>query len=363
MNDIVKVKYRNVVEITNKYILPSGVVASESKTTRTSFAQTTAARHRKKPIPAKYTTPLEFYEVKTNSKSYDNELAYRRIGALTYVYGSVAVRSIKTESGDGSIQMARARAKVSDFNFGESLVEFNDTTRLLGKSLTNLASLFRDLRKGNWKGLEKRGLNISKDLKSITNGSKRVANGYLEIQFGWRPILSDIHSAIEAYGRTVRTVGDKIHTRSGQTRPPRKSDQREFFDPSVPLEASASFNGRVSNPALHELNRLGLANPLLMAWNKLPLSFLADWLLPISPILGSLTAGLGLEDEHGARVIRSMDSLVQERAPGQIATQYYTARRAPSSSIIGTPLDSKGMSIRVGQIATLVALARQLIQK
>lgn len=295
--------------------------------------------------------------------------ATQRKGSLGYAGGATIFKRFENSSGSGAAQMAKARSKVSEFNFGESLVEFNETANLVTSRLRDALSLFRNIKRGNWEALRKQGYQFSKDVRSVSDGSKRLSKGYLEAQFGWQPILSDIHSAIEAYGRTVSTKGDRVLKRSGNNRvreyvDPSNLSRGKFYDPDQLLEANATYGGSVRSPVAYELNRLGLANPALMAWNKLPFSFLVDWFLPISPILGSLTAGMGLRDVFGCITTRSTSTLLGISGPfsGVLAAQDYNVKRTPSTSIIG-PIDNRGVTMRVGQVATAAALVRQVLMK
>ena len=50
--------------------------------------------------------------------------------------------------------------------------------------------------------------------------------------------------------------------------------------------------GLQSNP-LAELSSVGLINPVELAWELLPYSFVVDWFLPIGPWISALTADVG----------------------------------------------------------------------
>lgn len=56
---------------------------------------------------------------------------------------------------------------------------------------------------------------------------------------------------------------------------------------------------KVENRTLASLNSLGLVNPLSLAWELLPMSFVVDWFIPIGGFLRQLTAPLGLEFTYG----------------------------------------------------------------
>jgi len=365
MAEFTKELYRDEVVIQNY----TGGLPS-TKTTVLSIGTAHAGWSRPKP-PILFPTSMIILTRNGNSGIYKRVSGIiAREGSLIHVGGDTRFERFENSSGDGATQMARARSKVSEFNFGETLVEFNDTANLIISRLRDVTSLFRNIKRGNWDALRKQGHQISKDVRSISDGSKRLSKGYLEFQFGWQPILSDIHSAIEAYGRTLSTKGDRVLKRSGNNRPTKYVDptglaRGQFLDPSAPLEANATYGGEVRSPAVYEANRLGLANPALMVWNKLPFSFLVDWFLPISPIFGSLTAGMGLSNVFGCITTRNTSSTIGVSGPfaGVILSQEYNVKRTPSTSIIGDHIDNRGVTMRVGQVATAAALVRQVLMR
>ena len=52
---------------------------------------------------------------------------------------------------------------------------------------------------------------------------------------------------------------------------------------------------KVSNPNVLLANRLGLLNPISVAWELVPFSFLIDWFVPVGNYLDSFTDFVGLE--------------------------------------------------------------------
>jgi hypothetical protein len=57
----------------------------------------------------------------------------------------------------------------------------------------------------------------------------------------------------------------------------------------------------LSNPVLANLSQMGITNPVELAWEELPYSFVADWFLPIGDYLGNLDATLGWDFIGGTK--------------------------------------------------------------
>lgn len=193
--------------------------------------------------------------------------------------------------------------------FGEDLATLNQTGNMIGKRARQIGQMGYNLAHGNWLGLEKQVGSLPKKLHHIP-ASKRLANGWLELQFGWLPLLEDAFNAIDAYrysaenGQQIEAygmAGDR-RLRSDRTDSMARNDRFSSYSGN----ASVKYYGTVSNSSLLTLNQLGLANPLKLAWDLLPYSFVIDWFLPVGQILAYLSKGLGLTDltkcmvtEHG----------------------------------------------------------------
>jgi hypothetical protein len=54
-----------------------------------------------------------------------------------------------------------------------------------------------------------------------------------------------------------------------------------------------------SSAPLSNLAKVGILNPLQLAWEVVPYSFVVDWFLPIGNWLGGLDAAAGLDFESG----------------------------------------------------------------
>jgi len=166
---------------------------------------------------------------------------------------------------------------------------------------------------------------LIKQNKKPVRRSEYAANAWLELQFGWLPILSDIFKLIDivegslgsefqkshlyfnGYGKTSKTYVDlplEIN--------PMVNDQWKLFDFELGEDPGNTrltpyFTGTVvhkyaynacftvSNSYLSILAQLGLINPLSIAWEKVPLSFVFDWFLPVGRWIDHISADAGLQ--------------------------------------------------------------------
>jgi len=71
------------------------------------------------------------------------------------------------------------------------------------------------------------------------------------------------------------------------------------------LGVTVNLVAKVDNPTLARLNSLGLINPLTVAWERMPWSFVVDWFIPVSTFLQALSATIGLDFFTGSVTYRT----------------------------------------------------------
>lgn len=342
----------NTVQITNQTWIGNDLVhQSKADRRRYAFAEATFRRKKPKPLTA---TPFKVYEIEYNQTPYyriSGNNTY--VGTVVYVYGSEVLYTY-TQRLDGKLALNKARAKISGGNqdLGEALVELDQTIDLIKKNLERIGKIGDALRKGEWSKLDSLIKGKTPDSVKKMKPSKRLSSGYLEIMFGILPLMSSVHTAVEAYGNGMLTRGSKVSAVSGQKRINFNSGWR-------PLDGvgRASFSGRVRNRNLATLNSYGLVNPLLMAWQRVPYSFVIDWFIPIGSILGSLTAEAGLED-----VLQTYTDVTYRSQHNSFGWNWREAeylRKVPGIlPIIGNPFGREAQ-LSIGKLISSVALIRQ----
>lgn len=342
----------NTVQITNQTWFGNELVhQSTSSRRRYAFAEATFRRIKPKPLRA---TPFKVYEIEYNQTPYYRVHGLNTfVGTVTYVYGSEVLYTY-TQRVDGKLALNKARAKISGSgqDLGESLVELDQTIDLIKKNLERIGKIGDALRKGEWAKLDSMIKGKTPDSVKRMKPSKRLSSGYLEIMFGILPLLSSTHTAVEAYGKGMLTRGSKVSAVSGQKR-------INFSSGWHPLDnvGRASFSEVIRNQNVATLNSYGLINPLLMAWQRVPYSFVIDWFIPIGSILGSLTAEAGLED-----VMQTYTDVTYTSQHNKFGWNWREAeynRVVPGLlPVIGNPFGREAQ-LSIGKLISSVALIRQ----
>jgi hypothetical protein len=136
-----------------------------------------------------------------------------------------------------------------------------------------------------------------------------AADTMLEFSYGWKPLLHDVYSHAKALAEisierspvvrqaTGRAKTEKISARRYANAPNNYYDFYKVTDFKRFAEVGVSYRLPVGGPtAFHQL---GINNPLEVAWEVVPFSFIVDWFLPVGEFLRNLTATSGLIFESG----------------------------------------------------------------
>lgn len=206
-----------------------------------------------------------------------------------------------------ALNKAIAGLKQGDLNLGVSLAEANQTVRLISDSfrkITRGVRYYRKSRKKDWSNRRQWG------------DSSAVPSSWLELNYGWRPLLRDIHGAAEWLNSEALAEGFVAHT-SGrhfvsddyiQTGNP--TTRRLDWLGQVTYNAEVNLYYKLLSKKAALLSSLGLTNPSLIVWEKVPYSFVVDWALPVGTFLEALGADHGWGWITGCRSEMSRHELV-----------------------------------------------------
>lgn len=127
---------------------------------------------------------------------------------------------------------------------------------------------------------------------------RNIADWWLTYSYGFKPLAQDLYEAQMVVHRVLEApvfVNGNGKGKSERTFQDVFSGDFEFIN-SVQTNSShqTSLISQMENPYLHGLASAGLINPLSIAWELVPFSFVIDWFIPIGNTLQAITAGVGL---------------------------------------------------------------------
>lgn len=151
---------------------------------------------------------------------------------------------------------------------------------------------------GTWK--LRKGFHRSKvggKLQSNLPTSRSSSDLFLELHFGWEPLVGDIHSSIDVLQagvppERVSTSSTRKYTTKWNTST--ASDPINYYEETHRGTWRISADINVSNPNLWLANQLGLVNPAAVIWDAIPFSFVLGWFVNVDSFLASFTDFWGL---------------------------------------------------------------------
>jgi len=232
---------------------------------------------------------------------------------------------INRASVQAALKMAGNKA-----HLGTALAESKDAIRLLSSSTLSIFRAVLAAKSGNFIGAAK-ALGIS--WKGIRNG-KELSKRWLELQYGWLPLISDVH---DVYRLTQSTLVDKAYLLKSQstTREVRRVDEERsggFITTFVISEFhKVVFWARVKDSRLRTAAQLDLVNPLSIAWEVVPFSFIIDWFVPVGNVLEASSSFDGLDPIGGSlsSVMDGKSNTEHDTYGGLVLVDKYCFRRVP----------------------------------
>lgn len=338
-----------------------------------------AGRSRPKPI-IRTVTPFTFYSHEVNGvildKTYLDGLGRKRgrVGPPLWVYPSGFRTVNDTDNGTAGLLKALAKNAGSRASYGESFAESKQTWNTLKNLTMQLGKAGMAIKRGDWKAVA-RALDVDysgslREKVEKIKPAKRLSDGYLAFQFGIMPVVEEIRNTAEVYAKGLTERGSKAGNDSGSRPSPLGTeDWKDQNRPSLPvLSSRGGYRGTVRNEKLRNLNELGLLNAPLLAYQLTRMSFIFDWILKVSTILGALTGTAGLSQVTMWR--HAVSRRTTFCGPGSntaftLNTVTYTGVRTPVISGVPPPslkALTAGSGNDAGKLVTLAAVFRQQLR-
>lgn len=136
-------------------------------------------------------------------------------------------------------------------------------------------------------------------LGGVVAGTRALANGWLQFQYGWRPLLSDVFAAADEGIRISINQIEHFHARKKITMKDTISPSQVVAGVSIPTEVgldgvqSCQFNIRLTIPTeSFDPTRWTSMNPISIGWELIPYSFVIDWFVDVGSYLRNVETAL-----------------------------------------------------------------------
>lgn len=211
------------------------------------------------------------------------------------------------------------KLKNQSINLAQVVGERRQAIRMFTDTVNRVAHVISHLKKGDIIGAANfLNIRVGRSRRRRYNRQFSVspadaaANAWLELQYGWKPFFSDLYGACEQIAKKHSTVTFYTSSVRKRTVIPLESYQKTKSSgittelaytgtTMAEVRYSVTYVRPAGAPTL--LKELGITNPLVLAWELLPFSFVVDWFLPIGNFLGTFDATVGLAFHSGYKTV------------------------------------------------------------
>lgn len=209
------------------------------------------------------------------------------------------------------------RVKDTKVNIAQAIAERDQVARLVGSTAKRFASTVVNLRRLNFRGALDALLGPAPMTAARSREANRLAGlsgvpeQWLALQYGWLPLLGDIDGACKELADTLLDQPPVCRARAKAKQPldAYSTTRRGSSYPIHPgrkwTRTKAEILGEgfveygVSSEFGQAVQRTGIIDPFLLAWELMPWSFVVDWMLPVGSWLESLQFDAGLVFKRG----------------------------------------------------------------
>lgn len=241
--------------------------------------------------------------VYSNIYAYDGNYIWFRSDQMRYYAGTDSIRADVLNDAKIRCLVKAADTKV---NLAVALAEAKKTSDLILDTANRIDRAYRAFRRGQFREVA-RLLEISPN---------KVHKTWLKNQYGVQPLLMDVKGAAEFFaqqtvGRAAKFVvsgkSKRSFTKSKTTvgtaynGPWVETDTISGF-----VEAKVKLWLELTSTTASAAQQLGLTNPALFVWEKIPYSFVFDWFIQVGDYLTAVSA------LDGITIRRAMESSITE---------------------------------------------------
>jgi hypothetical protein len=271
-----------------------------------------------------YTLPLNFSYQMSWVETYSLLPVYQATNGGEFNYDIFSPQLTDERSWAKNAALAKFNGKVKDTaSWLVTLVEHRQAMGMLVKRLFQMADVTKALLKGRVDvAAQELGIFGSREYRELKKygrvkaNAKAAANNFIELSFGWRPLVSDIYSSIDILQRDIGPQPVRVTSR---IRTDKVIESTVSWYVALKGYVQCTIGGyvSVSNPNLYLANSLGLVNPATVAFELIPWSFVLGWFVNVEQFLSQFTeyAGLNVSNPYYTEGSKITNNWVNRHSP------------------------------------------------
>lgn len=283
---------------------------------------------------------------------------------------------IVSEANNRAIGKLYERVKNQSVNLAQAFAERAQTAKMFLDIFRKLVTVVLAMKKGN----------LYKAAKTLLpSNSKEIANEILMIQYGIRPLLSDLDGIAKHLAEGPESIEFDVRVKSKVELPRAVLATNTYAQGPVRFTDTVTTHGyvevvykvrlRVQGLGLQReiLTRLGFGNLASLAWELTPFSFVADWFIPIGNYLNNMDAFSGLDVVYTTKTVTRKEYIEFVRTFGGqsgnfncssgtvgFVTEMFDCQRSLIANLPQPTTPNLKDPISKDHIVNAMALARQL---
>lgn len=189
------------------------------------------------------------------------------------------------------------RIRDQKMNLAVSVAEVSKTIDMVTSRTLTLFKAYKQAKRGNIRA-------AARELGVSDKRGKRQAKSWLELQYGWLPVLLDIKGAYDF----LKTLDEfKVSSRFSAHEQLPTPSFAEAYGYAVKCSQQGYYGVKVrldyvlTSQELKKASQIGLDDPASFAWEVTPFSFVVDWIVPVGDWLAALSATTGLSFKGGSK--------------------------------------------------------------
>lgn len=182
----------------------------------------------------------------------------------------------------------------SKVNLGENTATAKQTLGMITDTAINLFTGLKAIKHGDLGALKRLWGQPSRD----------AANLWLAYIYGWKPLMSDIYGGWELLN-SLAPKAQLLHARRRISEDLSIGESRVYsggngiyhksIEKSANCTVTCHLTAIVASETTYNSSRAGLINPLSVAWEIVPWSFVIDWCIPVGNVIQGFDAFAGLD--------------------------------------------------------------------
>lgn len=247
-------------------------------------------RHHRVPLPQQKRTDLPPHPYTCSVLLQDDPLVQMRnsngdafSATTSWMFGPPPRGSLVWDANDDIRLLGKLRSTVagSDFNMGVALAELGPAMRMVSDAALRLASALRGIRNRDYQGAARALIDGPFSPTMRLNARKSAHRNWLELQYGWMPLVKDIDSGAAFIAHQLNAPRQQRYVVRSNKRQDVISFPYTWTGNHVSVHKQIiAYIDEVDVPQL-----AGLMDPASVAWELLPYSFVADWVIPFGEYL------------------------------------------------------------------------------